>query len=351
MRTLTTVLLLIFAGLVSAQPLNKSLEEFNSSPAWENSSGETSDNPSLTRPFQGKNFICRDEETFTPTEKAAASDTFSKFVEYVSRADQIENFFIDPAHRKKREDLLETAIKSGSWKAKYFDSVWSYRHTKAGDSKKQAFARLVELGGQGIPIAAYKIGTYFGRQDDGMYYWLDAAIDRGSVDAMTAVGSTIVVQSKALRPIGKLMLECAVSKNHANAYKSLGILADMEGRRLDAYRLWIKGVNEGCEPCLMHVESIARTLNSSSSDLTVSKASNNPSLRPIEEDLMSRNTTPELELIKRFYGNNWSYEISELPDFARRLPKQMEFRPSDATLLLTLELERRQRAEQKKHSY
>ncbi|PAM84812.1 hypothetical protein CES87_05115 [Pseudomonas sp. ERMR1:02] len=67
---------------------------------------------------------------------------------------------MDPAHRKKRETLLEAAIKAGSWKAKYFDSVWSYRYTKVGDSKKQAFARLVELGGQGIPIAAYKIGTY-----------------------------------------------------------------------------------------------------------------------------------------------------------------------------------------------
>jgi hypothetical protein len=351
LKILTGVSLLVFSCTAAAQLPDKRLEEFNRSPAWENSSGETSDNPSLTKPFQGKSFVCRDETPFTPAEEAAASDAFSEFVEYVFRADQIENFFMDAAHRKMREDLLDAAIKAGSWKAKYFDSVWSYRYTKAGDSKKQAFSRLIELGKQGIPIVAYKIGTYFGGQGDGMYFWLDAAIDRGSADAMTAVGSTIVVQSKALRPIGKLMLECAVSKNHANAYKALGMLADMEGRRLDAYRLWIKGVNEGCKECLIHVESIARTLHSSSSTPTENNVTDSPPLRPWEESSISINTTPELELIKKFYGDNWSYEISELPVFARRLPKQMEFHPSDATLLLTLESERRQRAEEKEHRY
>ena len=184
-----------------------------------------------------------------------------------------------------------------------------------------------------------------------MYFWYDAAIDRGSVDAMTAVGSTIVVQSKALRPIGKLMLECAVSKNHADAYKSLGMLADMEGRRLDAFRLWVKGVNEGCKQCFTHVESLARTLNENSRNSIKKLITNNLRSQPQEEDLISGNTTPELELIKKFYAGNWSYEISELPDFFRRLPKQMEFNPSDTTLLLTLERERRQRAEENRPRY
>ncbi|PAM84813.1 hypothetical protein CES87_05120 [Pseudomonas sp. ERMR1:02] len=95
----------------------------------------------------------------------------------------------------------------------------------------------------------------------------------------------------------------------------------------------------------MHVESIARTLNSNSSDPAVSKTINNPSMYRVEDDLISINTTPELQRIKKFYKNNWSYEISELPAFSRRLPVEMEFRPSDATLLLTLELERSQRTE------
>lgn len=336
MKILTGVSLFVFSCIAAAQLPDEGLEEFNRSPAWENSSGETSDNPSLTKPFKGKKFICRDEAAFTPKEEAAASDAFREFVEYVSRADQVESFFMDAANRKAREDLLGAAIKAGSWKAKYFDSVWSYRYTKVGDSKEEAFARLVELGIQGIPIAAYKTGTYFGAQDDDMYFWFDAAVDRGSADAMTAVGSTIVVQSKALRPIGKLMLECAVSKNHARAYKSLGMLADMEGRWLDAYRLWIKGVNEGCKECFMHIESIARTLN---------KKGNNFTLFTAEEDWVAGNTTQALDLIKKFYADNWSYEISGLPDFARRLPKEMEFHPSDAALLMTLESQRRQRAD------
>jgi hypothetical protein len=303
------------------------------------------------KPFKWKQFICRDEASFTPKEDDTASAAFARFVEYDSRSVKDENFFMDADHREQREKLLEAAIEAGSWKARYFDSVWTFRssrYTKVGDSKDKAFARIVKLAGEGIPLVAYKLGSYYGLQNDNMYFWFDAAIDRGSVHAMSAVGSTIVVQSKDLRPIGKLMLECAVSKNHAYAYKSLGILADMEGRRLDAYRLWIKGVNEGCKECMMHVESLAKTLNDNSSGSIINSIFGRPSSSRLDENPLSKNTTPELELIKKFYSNNWSYEISELSDFALHLPEQMAFNPSDDILLRTLEREGRQRAEENK---
>ena len=59
--------------------------------------------------------------------------------------------------------------------------------------------------------------------------------------------------------------------------------------------------------------------------------------------LSSNHPVPELLRIKNFYENNWSYSITELPDFERRLPKHMEFHPSDSELLLTLKLESRMR--------
>lgn len=342
-KVIFSVLCLVFSCMAVAQLRDIDLDEFNKSPMWENSSGEISDNPSLTKPFQGKNFICRDEVSFTPKEEAAASAAFSKFVEYVSRTDKVE----DSAHKKERENLLDAAIKAGSWKARYLDSVWSFRFPKVGDSKENAFARLVEIAGQGIPIAAYKLGSYFGRQDDNMYYWFDAAIDRGSVNAMTSVGSTIVVQSKALRPIGKLMLECAVSKKHADAYNALGMLAHMEGRRLDAYRLWINGVNEGCKECFKHVEIVARAQSYISNNSIASSRDKKLSLHFFENDSTSEEKSPALELIKKFYSVSWFYEISELSDFYRRLPKQMEFHPDDVALFLALKMERERRAEKR----
>ena len=343
MRTLTAILLLVYSSFASAQLPDKRLEKFNSSPPWENSSGEISDNPSLVERFQDKHFVCRNVDNYTPKENAVASRAFSDFVAYASNGDQNDGFWFDAEHRKKRLALLDAAIQAGSWKAIYFDSVWSFLYPIAGDTKEKAYARIVELGKKGWPIVVYKIGSDHGAQDEATYFWLGEAIDRGSPHAMTLVGSTIVTQSKALRPIGKLMLECAASQGHANAYHALGKLADMEGRRLDAYRLWEKGVNEGCEECITPMLRVGRArMYTSGESIKVWAMMFLPQWL-VGNMLSSNHPVPELLRIKNFYENNWSYRITELPDFERRLPKHMEFHPSDSELLLTLKLESRMR--------
>lgn len=143
---------------------------------------------------------------------------------------------------------------------------------------------------------------------------------------MSAVGGTIVVRVQELHPLGKQLLECAVGQGYAEAYDHLGLLADMEGRRLDAYRLWEKGINEGCEGCIKKMSNLAKVRHGYSADV------------PMME-LM-----PELTRIKEFNENNFFYQLTELPDFYRRLPEELIFHLNDSELLSLLKLEKFSRA-------
>ncbi len=355
MRSLMIILSLAFCGMVSAEAPPIKLEDFNRSPPWDGASAEVSDDPNLIAQFQGKDFVCRNVADFTPKESDAAARAFNEFVEYTIIGDKVDNFWMDAAHKQKREDLLNAALKAGSWKADYLDSVWIIRRPKDAETAKKASAQLVKLVEKGVPIAAYKYATYqFGRNGKDMYYLFNAAIDRGSPHAMTSVGTTIVVQSKALRPLGKALLECAVSQGHADAYKGLGTLADMEGRRLDAYRLWEKGVNEGCIKCIGPMENIAKARDYTPDKLKKQQALMERLVSMNSDDAMKylestdeleprKDLVPELTSLKKFHKDNFFYELTKLPDFERRPPAELAFHPSDSELLLLLQLEKKLR--------
>jgi len=314
------------SSALSAQSLQAQLTRFNNSPAWEGVSSDEN-NAELIGQFRGKPFVCSNASDYTPQDSAAASRAFSDFVEYGAKGDRIQNFWDDAGHKQKRESLLASAVKAGSWKAVYVDSVWSLRYPKAGESHETAVSHLESLVRQGIPLAAYKYATYlFGRDDKTMYELLDQAIQRGSPEAMELVGTTIVIQSKELRPVGKAMLDCALSQGHAGAYAALGQLADMEGRRVDAYRLWLQGANKGCNSCAQSLESFAKIRNG----YTV--------VTPMSE------LEPELTRIEEFDSDNILYQLSELPDLSRPLPPELAFHFNDEDLLKLLELERAERA-------
>lgn len=159
-----------------------------------------------------------------------------------------------------------------------------------------------------------------------MYYLYAETIKRGSPQAMSAVGGTIVVRVQELHPLGKQLLESAVGQGYAGAYDHLGLLADMEGRRLDAYRLWEKGINEGCEGCIKKMSNLAKVWHGYSAD------------EPMME-LM-----PELTRIKEFNENNFFYQLTELPDLYRRLPEKLIFHLNYFDLLSLLKLEKFSRA-------
>lgn len=326
MRISAAVVFLVFSGLASAESSPMALEDFNHFPSWDGTSAYLSTDPSLAAHFKGKKYVCSELKDASPIESDEAARAFNEFVDYTKQGSKIDNFWMDATHKKQREDLLSAAIKAGSWKADYLDSVWvAWR--KNGEAAQQASAKFLELVQRGVPIVIYKYASnLFGRDHESMYYLYSAAIDRGSPHAMTAVGTTIVVQSKALRPVGQALLECAASKGHANAYKGLGILASMEGRRLDAYRLWTKGTNEGCEECIVRMESIAKARD--------------PEYGPLREHDSMLERVPELIAIKQFQELNIFYEMTELPDFKRKIPKEMAFYPSDSELLQVLTLEK-----------
>ena len=321
MIKMTVLIFLMFSYMASAQDAPVTLEGFNHAPPWDGTSAEVSDDPDLIAQFNKKEFVCRDSKQFEPKESDAAVRAFGEFVEYSVTGDKVEDFWMDNVHRQKREALLSAALKAESWKAKFVDSTWTLRRSRDAVAKQNAQAKLIELVEKGVPIVAYKYATYlFGRDGKSMYYLLDAAIDRGSPHAMTWVGTTIVVQSKALRPLGRALLECAASQGHAHAYEGLGVLADMEGRRLDAYRSWEKGVNEGCEKCIPRLMGVARVRNDSPN-------------KPLEESM------PELVRIKKFYQESTFYSLSELPEFEPRLPNEWAFHLADEELLSLLKFE------------
>lgn len=317
---------LVLAGIfsVSIAASAKNLEDFNHLPAAYGSSDQLSVEPQLLSEFKGKKFICRNEADFLPKESAAAAQAFKKLVEYALAGDQVENFWMDKEHKEKRESLLAAAVKEGSWKAIYLDSVWTLSYPASPEKAAEAAETLQKLIKQGVPIVAYQYGSsLYGRDYKKMYTLLSGAVDRGSLQAMTLVGGNIVPQAKELHPIGKEMLECAVEKGFAPAYMSLGKLAWMEGRRLDAYRLWEKGVNEGCAACSQYLEQIGRVRRGYS-----------PATPMLE-------LVPELSAINAFYEQNFFYELSELKDFERPLPASLAFHLDDKELLKLLELEQR----------
>ncbi|GKX55993.1 hypothetical protein SOASR030_21050 [Leminorella grimontii] len=315
------IIFFILSGAVSAQD---KLEDFNHSPKWADSAGRINPDTGLLKYFQNEKFVCQNESEFTPKETPAAAKAFSDFIQYASKGDQIEGFWGDAKHRQQREDLLVAAVKAGSWKATYVNSVWAIKYPSAETPADVAATRLRELVAKGIPIAAYKYATYlYGRDDMAMYYLLAEAVKRGSPEAMSLVGRTIVIRAQELHPLGKRLLECAIEQGDANAYNHLGVLADMEGRRLDAYRLWEKGVNAGCEECIVKMSNLAQVRQGYGVNV------------PMME-LM-----PELTAIKAFYENNFFYELTELSDFRRSLPDGMAFHMKDAELLDLLRLEKR----------
>jgi hypothetical protein len=163
---------------------------------------------------------------------------------------------MDAVHRKQREDLLTAALEADSWKARYVDAVWSSRFPKAGETTADGAARMRALAEQGIPIAVYMYGTYAIAHRQFYFELHDAAIDRGNPQSMTLIGGSILYKAPALRPMAKEMLECAVAQGYGKAYDLLGTSAQMEGRRVDAYRLWAEGVNKGCVECVNHLRAL-----------------------------------------------------------------------------------------------
>lgn len=350
MRVWTVLMLVVFSGELSAMDLSSSLEDFNHMPPWNQTIH--SDDPDLTSRFTGKKFICTKVEDHTPQENEMAARAFDEFMTYSLIGEKDENFWSETAHRQLRVKLLEAAVKAGSWRGDYVDALWSSKFERKPEVLAELSERVRHLAAT-VPMAMYRYGkSLWPYQNSDMYYLMDAAIDRGSPHAMTYVSGNILVRSNELRPLAKAMLECAASQGHTEAYDGLGTLADMEGRRLDAYRLWAKGVNEGCEKCIAKMEMIKLARANTPAKLEAKRQlleklqlADPSSAEKYREELQYLNfqdiqmQIPELEQLKKFYSDNFLYQVTELPESRLRPSGDLIFYPSAAELLLLLQVE------------
>lgn len=350
MRMLAVLLPVIFSGHLAALDLSSPLEDFNRMPRLEPHIVSTDSD--LTRRFTGKSFICSKVEDHTPPESEAAARAFDAFMAYALIGERDENFWSEEAHRQRRQALLEVAVKAGSWRAEYVDVLGALRFERKPEAVNELSARLQKLA-KSVPMAMYRYGKFlWPYQNSDMYYLEDAAIDRGSPHAMTYVSDTILVRAKALLPLARSMLECAASQGHAPAYEGLGTLAYREGRRLDAYRLWTKGVNEGCEKCIEKMQALTQARANTPEKrehkrqlLEKLKSAAPSSAEKYGEELAYlrfqdiQMQIPELERLKKFYAANFLYEVTELPEFRLRPSGDLRFYPSDPELLLLLQVE------------
>ncbi len=300
--------------------VQRRLTEFNHAKPWDGVSADELDH-NLVRRYQGKPFQCSRAANHTPEETPVAARAFSDFVKYSTHGDSVPDFWMNESTRNKRKQLLADAVKAGSWKAAYVDAVWAFHLAEDDVTRQRSGNRLASLVKRGIPIAAYTYATYLDQAPGEQHRLLNEAIVRGSPDAMIVVGSTMVVRSRKLRSVGKAMLECALSQGNADAYASLGKIADMEGRDVDAYKLWEKGANSGCRDCVDHM-------------LDVAKVRPGYTIATPRADLV-----PELKAIGDFLDRNHLYEWTRLPELATPLPSNLSFHVSDAELLKLLELQ------------
>lgn len=350
MRMLAVLTLVVFSSHLSALDLSSPLEDFNHMPSSQ--PPVVSTDADLVSRFSGKAFVCNKVEDHTPPESETAAQAFDAFMAYALIGEQDENFWSEEAHRQRRQALLEAAVKAGSWRAEYVDVLGSLRFERKPEAVNELSARLQKLA-TSVPMAMYRYGKFlWPYQNSDMYYLEDAAIDRGSPHAMTYVSNTILVRAKELFPLARSMLECAASQGHAQAYEGLGKLAYREGRRLDAYRLWTKGVNEGCEDCIENLQALTQARANTPEKrerkrqlLEKLKSADPSSAEKYGEELAYlrfqdiQMQIPELERLKKFYADNFLYEVTELPEFRRRPSGDLRFYPSDPELLLLLQVQ------------
>lgn len=314
MRKNLLFLLLALPGLASCE---LSVEDF---PDVKN---KVDSDEVLIKYFSNIDFTCENESDFTPKESPEATQAFWAFINYVNEGSKIKGYWNEKEHQQKRDGLLTAAVKVGSWKADYLESVWDMSGPRESPTVLKAQKRLRKLAYKGIPIAAYKYATpFYGWDSETFYYLMSEAIKRGSPHAMTKVGNIIAHRDKMehLYPIGKQLLECAASQNFANAYGSLGRITYYTGHKLKAYQLWETGANKGCEDCIDRMGDLAKVRRGYA-----------PHVMPL--DLM-----PELRVVKDYYDYNYFYRLTELPELQRsEIPDNMKFHASKFELFLLLQ--------------
>lgn len=262
--------------------------------------------------FRDFAFVCANQEDHLPKETPAARKAFERFVtEFEAHPDPtVED-------KRRRLDLLERAIKAGSWRAEYLDAVWGVWDNRGAPKEAQPFMdRLAKLADEGNPLAFKALLTW----TNGMYEdmprrvrWLKTGIEGGNPQILSSVGYNLGTHSVLLRPMAVRMLDCAAAQGEAEAYDGLGRIAWQEGRWVDAYRAWERGANLGSEDCMDQFSGM-------------------DTFAPISGD--EYGTVEErLRTLRKHYSSQFLFEISHLPSLRHPAPEWKQVRFSDAQII------------------
>jgi hypothetical protein len=262
--------------------------------------------------FSEYKFKCRRQKDFNPKESSNGTAQFKAFLRYASDHPEPTE-----AEKIERLALLQAAAKAGSWRADYVDLIWDIWTNRNDRNTLQSLSvRLANFAEQGIPIALY--GFVHWHEDIPRmerYRILKEAMERGSPQAMDLMGYQLGLHSLALRPLAKEMLTCATSQKNPDAYDGLGQIAWLEGRWVDAYRMWEVGANLGCAQCIGQMEEFVML---------------NPGFR-LSDGFY--NSTPRLKALRSFYESQFFYQLTKMTELLKPATADMAFHVSDEQII------------------
>lgn len=264
-------------------------------------------------------FVCVRQSDRMPKDSAKAQQAFQKFLDYF---DATATANITIKQKGERLELIKAAIAAGSWRAKYADLMWEIKENHLDQRKSYAFAvKLIDMANHGIPAAIRGVDSWISYNTSTERLQIQkAGVQSGNPQIIGNVGHRLAFNTLKYRARGLNMLKCAIRQGDVTSYYSVGLVAQREGRWVDAYRIWERGANLGCERCIEKLEDIA-TLDPKFSfgrDTTV-------------------NAVPALKKLNDFYNNQFFWKLTELPELRQQAPDDLLFKLSEKQIVALVE--------------
>lgn len=275
--------------------------------------------------FGARPFRCEALAHHLPKERAKAQHAFERFLREFD-ATQHEGVTVED--KRRRLAMMAQAKAAGSWQARFTDVMWDLWDNRQDTRQAQGSSNaLMAMAEQGQPLALQALvqWTQGSLSIDEQVPLIRAGIDRGAPRLMAEVGHRQAFNTLSYRAKGVAMLQCAVAQGEVDAFYSLGMIFYSEGRWVDAYQLWERGLNLGCESCGERLDSVAML---------------EPGFVPGRDG--TTNAVPGINQLRRFYERQLFWKLTGLPGVYRPAPASMHFHltPTQLEAILKMDLVR-----------
>ena len=264
-------------------------------------------------------FLCIQQKDHLPEEAPAAKRAFAKFLAYF---DETNHDDISAEEEKERLRLINAAIKARSWRAELSYWLWVANTGMRGDLERsrQVTGELLRMAeDRSNPVIVAAAAARIEDREEGsptQNGLLRSGLEQGSAQVMTELGGRLAVNGLEYRARGLAMLRCAAGQGDVEAYHPLGLTARLEGRWVDAYRIFELGANQGCRPCAEELASLA---------LLKADFSGN------RDD--PRGADPEINRLASFYARQFFWQITGLIELKQPAPPSIQLQLSDAQIM------------------